>query len=96
MYTNVCLYECAHNIYMNAYNLTKWRITSLSTQNYSALQMFELSDEFFVSMGLIPAPEEFWNESMIVRPDDRDVVCHATAWDFQNRKDFRYDLGLFI
>ena len=51
--------------------------------------MFELSEEFFVSLGLIPMPELFWEDSMIVRPVDRDVVCHASAWDFLNQVDFR-------
>lgn len=51
--------------------------------------MFELSEEFFTSLGLIEMPQEFWDESMIEKPDDRDVVCHASAWDFYNQKDFR-------
>ena len=58
-------------------------------QGYDALRMFELSEEFFVSLGLIPMPELFWEDSMIVRPVDRDVVCHASAWDFLNQVDFR-------
>ncbi|XP_077996678.1 angiotensin-converting enzyme-like [Glandiceps talaboti] len=59
-------------------------------QGYDAHYMFNVSEEFFVSLGLIPSPPEFWEESMITRPDDgRDVVCHASAWDFSNRKDFR-------
>ncbi|XP_077996680.1 angiotensin-converting enzyme-like [Glandiceps talaboti] len=62
----------------------------LVKQGYDALKMFELSEEFFVSLGLIPSPESFWTDSMIERPDDgRQVVCHASAWDFYNRKDFR-------
>ncbi|XP_077996679.1 angiotensin-converting enzyme-like [Glandiceps talaboti] len=62
----------------------------LVKQGYDAMQMFELSEEFFVSLGLIPSPESFWTDSMIERPDDgRQVVCHASAWDFYNRKDFR-------
>lgn len=52
--------------------------------------MFQLADSFFTSMELIAAPEEFWEGSMIERPDDREVVCHATAWDFYNRKDYRW------
>ena len=41
-------------------------------------------------MGLEPMRDEFWANSMLVRPDDgRDVVCHASAWDFYDRKDFR-------
>lgn len=52
--------------------------------------MFEESDRFFTSLGLIPMPQEFWNKSMIEKPTDgREVVCHASAWDFYNRKDFR-------
>ena len=58
-------------------------------QGYDALRMFELSEEFFVSLGLIPMPELFWEDSMIVRPVDRGVVCHASAWDFLNQVDFR-------
>ncbi len=40
-------------------------------------------------------PEEFWSNSMIVKPKDREVACHATAWDFCNGKDFRYLLFVF-
>ena len=60
-----------------------------SVQGYDAQRMFELSDEFFASLGLIPMPPEFWEHSMITKPEDRDVVCHASAWDFYNRVDFR-------
>ncbi|KAH9488846.1 hypothetical protein Btru_058675 [Bulinus truncatus] len=59
-------------------------------QNYNALKMFQTADEFFQSLGLIPMPPEFWNKSMLERPKDgREVVCHASAWDFYNGKDFR-------
>lgn len=35
-------------------------------------------------------PPEFWNKSMLEKPTDgREVVCHASAWDFYNGKDFR-------
>lgn len=56
--------------------------------------MFRVSEEFFTSLGLSPMPPEFWAESMLEKPTDgREVVCHASAWDFYNRKDFRSDLG---
>ncbi|KAK0057682.1 angiotensin-converting enzyme [Biomphalaria pfeifferi] len=59
-------------------------------QNYTALRIFETADIFFRSLGLLPAPEEFWNNSIFERPkDDREFVCHASAWDFYNGKDFR-------
>lgn len=51
--------------------------------------MFEVAEEFFTSIGLMEMPEEFWTGSMLTKPDDREVVCHASAWDFYNRKDFR-------
>ena len=54
--------------------------------------MFETSEEFFKSIGLKGMPQAFWNRSMIMRPPDREVVCHASAWDFYNRKDFGYVL----
>lgn len=49
-----------------------------------------MSDEFFVSLGLEPVTDEFWANSMLEKPaDGRDVVCHASAWDFGDGKDFR-------
>lgn len=51
--------------------------------------MFRVSEEFFTSLGLEKMPDEFWDGSMLEKPDDREVVCHASAWDFYNRKDFR-------
>ena len=52
--------------------------------------MFEKADDFFQSLGLDPVPAEFWEGSIIEKPDDgRDLTCHASAWDFYNGKDFR-------
>ncbi|XP_019725690.1 angiotensin-converting enzyme [Hippocampus comes] len=58
-------------------------------QGYNATAMFRVAEEFFTSLGLAEMPPEFWQESMLEKPDDREVVCHASAWDFYNRKDFR-------
>ncbi|KAJ1136665.1 hypothetical protein NDU88_003080 [Pleurodeles waltl] len=62
---------------------------AMLSQKWTALKMFNESDRFFQSLGLIPMPPEFWAKSMIEKPKDREVVCHASAWDFYNRKDFR-------
>lgn len=52
--------------------------------------MFQKADEFFQSMGLEAMRDEFWANSVIERPSDgRDMVCHASAWDFYDQKDFR-------
>ncbi|XP_061444219.1 angiotensin-converting enzyme [Rhineura floridana] len=72
-------------------NATKIDATpAMKHQGWTAKKMFEQSDHFFQSLGLIPMPPEFWGKSMLEKPaDGRDVVCHASAWDFYNRKDFR-------
>ncbi|XP_056404141.1 angiotensin-converting enzyme isoform X2 [Hyla sarda] len=62
---------------------------AMVAQKWTPKRMFEESDSFFTSLGLLPMPPEFWEKSMIEKPSDRDVVCHASAWDFYNRKDFR-------
>lgn len=56
----------------------------------SVREMFNKSDEFFTSLGLEPVTPEFWERSMLEKPaDGRDVVCHASAWDFNDGSDFR-------
>lgn len=62
----------------------------MSYQGWNATHMFRVSEEFFTSLGLLEMPPEFWEKSMLEKPTDgREVVCHASAWDFYNRKDFR-------
>ncbi|KAK7508278.1 hypothetical protein BaRGS_00000517 [Batillaria attramentaria] len=59
-------------------------------QNYTAVKIFETADDFFKSLGMIEMPQEFWDKSMLTKPTDgREVVCHASAWDFYNGVDFR-------
>ncbi|XP_042221531.1 angiotensin-converting enzyme-like isoform X2 [Homarus americanus] len=62
---------------------------ALRRQGYTPLSMFGLAEEFFTSLGLDPMPFTFWQKSMIVKPTDREVVCHASAWDFCNGFDYR-------
>jgi peptidyl-dipeptidase A len=60
-------------------------------KNISVKNMFEISEEFFVSLGLDKLPEEFWKRSIFQRPKEigREMNCHASAWDFYDGKDFR-------
>lgn len=51
--------------------------------------MFKLAEEFFTSIGLSPMPEQFWKGSILEKPENRELVCHASAWDFHNGADFR-------
>jgi peptidyl-dipeptidase A len=51
--------------------------------------MFEIANEFFLSLGLSDMSMAYGDKAVIVKPKDREVVCHASAWDFSNGKDFR-------
>ncbi len=61
----------------------------LTTHNYDELKMVEGAEHFFVSLGLDPLPETFWQRSLFIQPRDRDVVCHASAWDLDDKDDIR-------
>src|SRR5437762_3525634 len=53
---------------------------NMKEQNYTVRQMYNISNEFYKSLGLIPLPETFFNLSMLEKPSGREVICHATAW----------------
>jgi hypothetical protein len=59
-------------------------------QGYTPLKMFKLAEEFFTSLNLSAMPEIFWERSILQKPEGRDLICHASAWDFHDGKDFRY------
>ncbi|XP_063056336.1 angiotensin-converting enzyme 2-like [Engraulis encrasicolus] len=59
-------------------------------QGWTIRRMFDSAEDFFMSVGLFELFPNFWNNSMIEKPDDgRKVVCHPTAWDMGNREDYR-------
>ncbi|XP_015226730.1 PREDICTED: angiotensin-converting enzyme 2 [Cyprinodon variegatus] len=59
-------------------------------QGWDEMRFFKEAEKFFMSVGLYKMFDNFWNNSMLVKPNDgRDVVCHPTAWDMGNREDFR-------
>ena len=49
--------------------------------DYTPMKIVHTGENFFSSLGFDPLPETFWERSMIVAPRDREVVCHASAWD---------------
>ena len=51
--------------------------------------MVKIGEKFFTSIGFDPLPDSFWKRSLFVRPKDRDVVCHASAWDVSYANDLR-------
>ena len=60
-------------------------------QGYTPLRMFRLADNFFLSLNMSAVPRDFWRKSIFERPNNRDLVCHASAWDFCDGEDFRYE-----
>ncbi|HRX73892.1 MAG TPA: M2 family metallopeptidase [Hyphomonas sp.] len=68
-----------------SYDLT----TRLNERGYTPIKMVQTGEAFFTSLGLDPLPETFWERSMIVRPEGKEVVCHASAWDLDDEEDVR-------
>ena len=62
---------------------------SMQDRDYSAVYMTELAEDFFVSLGMPTLPESFWQRSLLVKPQDREVVCHASAWSMDGKDDVR-------
>ena len=63
--------------------------SALVDQGYDELQMTKTAEAFFTSLGLPSLPDSFYKNSMIKKPRDRNVVCHASAWDIDNGNDPR-------
>jgi len=62
---------------------------ALKQQAFDAVKMTETAEDFFVSLGLPELPETFWERSMLTKPRDREVVCHASAWHLGSDDDVR-------
>ena len=67
------------------YDVTK----QLAANNYDEIKMVKGAENFFTSLGFEALPETFWQRSLFTKPEDRDVVCHASAWDLDAKDDIR-------
>jgi peptidyl-dipeptidase A len=61
----------------------------LKAKGYDPVKMVKAGEGFYTSLGLAPLPASFWERSQITKPRDREVVCHASAWDVDNKDDLR-------
>lgn len=61
----------------------------LVRQDYDAVKMTRLAESFYTSLGMRELPDSFWERSMLTRPRDREVVCHASAWQLDGGEDVR-------
>jgi peptidyl-dipeptidase A len=68
----------------------------LKSRNTDPLQMVRYGEGFFSSLGFDPLPKTFWERSMFTKPKDREVVCHASAWDIDFVDDLRIKMCIDI
>ena len=61
----------------------------LVSRGYDPIKMVKTGEGFYSSIGMAALPQTFWERSQITRPRDREVVCHASAWDLDDRSDIR-------
>jgi peptidyl-dipeptidase A len=61
----------------------------LEAKGYDAVRMVKTGENFYSSLGYTPLPQTFWDRSLITRPRDREVVCHASAWNLDDKNDIR-------
>lgn len=61
----------------------------LEAKGYDAVRMVKTGENFYSSLGYSPLPQTFWDRSLITRPRDREVVCHASAWNLDDKNDIR-------
>ncbi|MDG1165362.1 MAG: M2 family metallopeptidase [Porticoccaceae bacterium] len=62
---------------------------AMQSQGWDEIKMTKTAEGFFTSLGLPPLPDSFYKNSMLKKPRDRNVVCHASAWDIDNGNDPR-------
>ncbi len=63
--------------------------SALVKQKKDAIAITKIAENFFTSLGLRSLPESFWKNSMLTKPRDREVVCHASAWTMDAKEDVR-------
>jgi peptidyl-dipeptidase A len=61
----------------------------LVSDHWDGKRMVQQGEHFFTALGFDPLPKTFWERSLFARPRDRDVVCHASAWDVTWSGDLR-------
>jgi len=68
----------------------------LNAKKLDAKEMVRYGERFYTSLGFAPLPATFWERSLFTKPADRDVVCHASAWDLDNKEDLRVKMCIQI
>jgi peptidyl-dipeptidase A len=74
------------------YSLTE----RLKARRMDPVEMVRTGERFFTSLGFEPLPKTFWERSMFVKPRDREVVCHASAWNVDFVDDLRIKMCIDV
>jgi peptidyl-dipeptidase A len=61
----------------------------LKARTMTPVDMVKAGERFYTSLGFAPLPQTFWERSLLSKPRDREVVCHASAWDIDSVEDLR-------
>ena len=68
----------------------------LKGKGQGPLDMVKAGENFYSSLGMAPLPDTFWKRSQFTKPADREVVCHASAWDVDNKDDIRIKMCIKV
>ena len=72
-------------VYQEASQKKSVNVTQIiEERNINEIEMVEYAEDFFLSIGFEPLPDTFWERSLFVKPQDRSVVCHASAWNLDS------------
>ena len=77
---------------VSSYDLT----AILRARGFDAISMVKAGENFFSSLGFDRLPATFWERSLFVKPEDREVVCHASAWDVDEKDDLRIKMCIKV
>lgn len=68
----------------------------LQSAGVDAVEMVRYGERFFTSLGFAPLPDTFWERSLFTKPADREVECHASAWDLDYVDDLRIKMCIEV
>ena len=73
------IYDLVYTEELNSNSVDVTKI--IEDKGMNEIEMVEYAEDFFISIGFEPLPKTFWERSLFVKPRDRSVVCHASAWN---------------
>jgi len=83
-------WENIYPLLMPATGASKFDLTKvLEERKTSAKEMVQYGERFYTSLGMPKLPETFYQRSLLEKPRDREVVCHASAWQLDGKDDVR-------